>query len=81
MTFFVIFGILLWAGTVAMAYYVGLSVREEDVISSYERRIRRDAERLAARKARTSSDVPRVRDAKIRSTRRGYLGEEVEDDS
>lgn len=73
--------VFVWPLSISIAYWVGLGRREEDVISNYQRQIRRDEERLAARKARIANNAPRVRDAKIRSTRRGYYGEEVEEDS
>ena len=71
----------LWAFSCAAFFYYGRSRREDEVISSINNRIRRDEAELERRKSAMRADRPRVRNAKIRPARRGFYGEEVEDDS
>lgn len=72
----------MWAGVCVVAYRVGRSIREEEVISKHRSRTRRLQRDLKRRQeALNEVEGVRVRDAKIRSTRRGYYGEEKEDET
>ena len=73
--------IMFWALSCSVFFWLGRTRREDEVISNYRKRIVKDEREVAARKSKITGDRPRVRDIKIRSTRRGYYGEDVDEES